>query len=134
MTAAKPKIEEEVPTTLAPDRDEAERGITDRQPATAEDLGENQVAIDQASGSEIAEGKSGKGLVEVKIDRPMYTNGVAYGFETKKIDGRTVQVFTGIAHVPKEVAEDLEDRNERYRVYEKGLHENLGRDDQELEL
>ncbi len=74
------------------------------------------------------------GDVEVKLDRPYVTNGVTFGYETKKIEGKNRQVFTGIAHVNQEVADDLNERQETFRTYEKELYANKGRSDVEVQL
>ncbi len=74
------------------------------------------------------------GDVEVKLERPYVTNGVTFGYETKKIEGKSRQVFTGIAHVNQEVADDLNSRQETFQRYEKELYANKGRSDVELQL
>ena len=65
-------------------------------------------------------------LVEIKIHQPLYTNGVAYGFETKTIDGKKRTVFTGIVSVTKEIAEDLKERDATYLDYKDTLHRDTG--------
>lgn len=76
-------------------------------------------------------------LVEVKLDRPYTTNGSIYGYEE---DGEPIvmrvgevrqrgkqQVFTGRAIVKPEVAEDLNRRQDEFRLYERDLHNDKGR-------
>ena len=73
-------------------------------------------------------------LVEITLKRPFYTNGVAYGFEKKTIDGRKVDVFTGKAKVTQDVADDLAERDARYEAYEASLHRDGGKSDTQVEL
>jgi len=73
-------------------------------------------------------------LVEVTLDRPFFTNGVAFGFEQKTIDGKKVNVFTGKAKVTQDVADDLNERNGRYRTYENSLHRDGGTSNVEVIL
>ncbi len=67
-----------------------------------------------------------KELVEVKLDRPYSTNGQVFGYEDQIKDGKKVKVFTGIAKVTGDVAEDLERRQAEYRAYEASLNNNKG--------
>lgn len=80
------------------------------------------------------ESTSASSLVEITLKRPFYTNGVAYGFEKKTIDGRKVDVFTGKAKVTRDIADDLTERDARYEAYEASLHQDGGRSDTQVEL
>ena len=71
----------------------------------------------------MAETKQKEELVEVQLDQPYITNGVAHGVEV--IDGK--RVFTGKALVSPELAEDLQRRMGESREYK----EHLLRDDGE---
>lgn len=77
-------------------------------------------------------------MVEVKLDRPYTTNGNIHGYEE---DGEPIvmrvgenrekgkkQIFTGRALVTKELAADLNRRQDEFRAYERSLHLNQGRE------
>lgn len=81
-----------------------------------------------------AETTASPSLVEITLKRPFYTNGVTYGFEEKRIDGKKVNVFTGKAKVTQDVADDLLERDARYDAYEASLHRDGGKSDTQVDL
>jgi hypothetical protein len=68
-------------------------------------------------------------IVQVKLDRPYFTNGGAFGYEEQEREGKKVQVFTGIANVPESVADDLNRRQDTFRQYQTELLANRGNAD-----
>lgn len=80
----------------------------------------------EKAAKELAEAEAAGKLVKIKIHQPLYTNGIAYGFEEKTIDGAKRIVFTGVVETTEEVAKDLEERDATYLEYKETLHRDTG--------